>query len=79
MTYILFNLLSKEERIPCTNGATSLIVYLYTDDQLEFAYTSSSMGIEVCSNAWTCPSSGTSNIANDHVTGSNMEAPKIKN
>ena len=75
---MLFNLLSKEDTFQvfyATDGATSLVVYLYADDQLEFASTSSSMGIEVCSNTWTHPSSGTPNIADDLVTGSNVGTP----
>ena len=54
-------------------------MYLYADEDLHFANSVmneyGSMGIEVCSNSWNHSSSGTANIANDLVMGSNVNTP----
>ena len=65
------------------DGATALVVYLYADEDLHFASSVGnaygSMGIRICPNnqnyTWFHPSSGTANIANDLVTGSNVNTP----
>ena len=66
-----------------SDGATALVVYLYADEDLNFASSVGnaygSMGIKICpynqNYSWFHPSSGTANIANDLVTGSNVNTP----
>ena len=61
-----------------TDYDNSLVVYLYADDNFQFAKdqnNASSMGLGVCSDSWTHPSSETYNITGDLVTSSNVNIP----